>query len=158
MTVVTITNTSPVVTVTDLAERITVNPPSEIRVDIGVNPPVYNLTGHTIFVGSGGVNGFQVVYLASNGTARPADGTNQTHAGKVIGLTAAAQPEGVPATIQLAGEIENPVWHLTPGEVYFLVVGGEISMTPPESGFVQKIGVAKTSTVLVINLGEPTLR
>ena len=25
-------------------------------------------------------------------------------------------------------------------------------MTPPESGFVQKIGVAKTSTVLVINL------
>lgn len=158
MTVVTITNTSPVVTVTDLAERITVNPPSEIRVDIGVNPPVYNLTGHTIFVGSGGVNGFQVVYLASNGTARPADGTNRTHAGKVIGLTTAAQPEGVPATIQLAGEIENPVWHLTPGEVYFLVVGGEISMTPPESGFVQKIGVAKTSTVLVINLGEPTLR
>jgi hypothetical protein len=158
VTVVTITNTSPVVTVTDLAERITVNPPSEIRVDIGVNPPVYNLTGHTIFVGSGGVNGFQVVYLASNGTARPADGTNQTHAGKVIGLTTAAQPEGVPATIQLAGEIENPVWHLTPGEVYFLVVGGEISMTPPESGFVQKIGVAKTSTVLVINLGEPTLR
>ena len=158
MTVVTITNTSPVVTVTDLAERITVNPPSEIRVDIGVNPPVYNLTGHTIFVGSGGVNGFQVVYLASDSTARPADGTNRTHAGKVIGLTAAAQPEGVPATIQLAGEIENPVWHLTPGEVYFLVAGGEISMTPPESGFVQKIGVAKTSTVLVINLGEPTLR
>ena len=158
MTVVTITNTSPVVTVTDLTERITVNPPSEIRVDIGVNPPVYNLTGHTIFVGSGGVNGFQVVYLASDSTARPADGTNQTHAGKVIGLTTAAQPEGVPATIQLAGEIENPVWHLTPGEVYFLVAGGEISMTPPESGFVQKIGVAKTSTVLVINLGEPTLR
>lgn len=158
MTNVTVINTSPVVTVTDLDKQITVTPPSEIHLDMGVNPPVYNLTGHSIFVGSGGVNGFQVVYLASDSTARPADGTNQTHAGKVIGLTTAAQPEGVPATIQLAGEIENPVWHLTPGEVYFLVAGGEISMTPPESGFVQKIGVAKTSTVLVINLGEPTLR
>lgn len=158
MTNVTVINTSPVVTVTDLDKQITVTLPSEIHLDMGVNPPVYNLTGHSIFVGSGGVNGFQVVYLASDSTARPADGTNQTHAGKVIGLTTAAQPEGVPATIQLAGEIENPVWHLTPGEVYFLVAGGEISMTPPESGFVQKIGVAKTSTVLVINLGEPTLR
>lgn len=158
MTVVTITNTVPVVTVTDRSERITVTPPPEIRLDLGVNPPVFNLTGHSIFVGSGGVNGFQVVYLASDSTARPADGTNQTHAGKVIGLAAAAQLEGVPAAIQLAGEIENPVWHLTPGEVYFLVAGGEISMTPPESGFVQKIGVAKTATVLVISLGEPTLR
>jgi hypothetical protein len=158
VTVVTITNTSPVVTVTDLAERITVNPPSEIRVDIGVNPPVYNLTGHTIFVGSGGVNGFQVVYLASNGTARPADGTNQTHAGKVIGLTTAAQSEGVPATIQLAGEIENIAWNLVAGEVYYLASGGEISQTPPDTGFVQRIGVAKTSTILVINLGEPVLR
>lgn len=148
----------PAVTVTDRGERITVTPPPEIRVDLGVNPPVFNLTGHSIFVGSGGVNGFQVVYLASDGTARPADGTNPTHAGKVIGLAAAAQPEGEPATIQLAGEIENPAWNLIPGAIYFLFAGGEISLTPPETGFVQKIGVAKSATVLVISLGEPTLR
>jgi hypothetical protein len=160
VTVVTITNTLPVVTVTDGGERITVTPPPEVRVDLGVNPPVFNLTGHSIFAkaGTGGVNGFQVVYIASDGTARPADGTNQTHAGKVIGLTTAAQSEGEPATVQIAGEIENPAWNLTPGGVYFLVAGGEISHSPPESGFVQKIGVAKSATVLVISLGETTLR
>ena len=141
MTIVTVTNLSPVVTVTDS--------PTNFHIEIGVSPPVFNLTGHSIFVGSGGVNGFQVVYLASDGTARPADGFNPTHAGKVVGLASAAQPEGEPAIIQLAGEIKNPAWHLTPGGVYFLVAGGEISMTPPESGFVQKIGVAKTSTELV---------
>ena len=158
MTNVTVVNASPVVTITDLDKHVTVTPPSEIHLDMGVNPPVYNLTGHSIFVGSGGLNAFQVCFIALDGTARPADGTNPTHAGKVVGLASTAQPEGEPAIIQLAGEIENPMWHLTPGEVYFLVTGGEISMTPPESGFVQKIGVAKTSTVLVINLGEPTLR
>ena len=150
MTIVTVTDLSPVVTVTDS--------PTNFHIEIGVSPPVFNLTGHSIVVGSGGVNGFLVVYLAFDGTARPADGFNPTHAGKVVGLASAAQPEGEPAIIQLAGEIKNPAWHLTPGRVYFLVAGGEISMTPPESGFVQKIGVAKTSTELVISLGESTVR
>lgn len=150
MTIVTVTNLSPVVNVTDS--------PTNFHIDIGVKPPVFNLTGHSIFVGSGGVNGFQVVYLASDGTARPADGFNPTHAGKVVGLASAAQPEGEPAIIQLAGEIENLAWNLVAGEVYYLASGGEISQTPPDAGFVQRIGVAKTSTIFVINLGEPVLR
>ncbi len=158
MTNVTVINTSPVVTVTDLDKQITVTPPSEIHLDMGVNPPVYNLTGHSIFVGSGGVNGYQVCMLALDGTARPADGFNPTHAGKVIGLANSTQAEGMPVIIQLAGEIENLAWHLVAGEVYYLVSGGEISSTPPDTGFVQRIGVAKNSTILVINLGEPVLR
>jgi hypothetical protein len=158
VTNVTVVNTSPVVTVTDLDKQIIVTPPSEIHLDMGVNPPVYNLTGHSIFVGSGGVNGFQVCILALDGTVRPADGFNPTHAGRVIGLANSTQAKGIPAIIQLAGEIENLAWNLVAGEVYYLASGGEISLTPPDTGFVQRIGVAKTSTILVINLGEPVLR
>ena len=66
--------------------------------------------------------------------------------------------KGEPAIIQLAGEIENLAWNLVAGEVYYLASGGEISQTPPDTGFVQRIGVAKTSTIFVINLGEPVLR
>jgi len=158
VTNVTVINTSPVVTVTDLDKQITVTPPSEIHLDMGVNPPVYNLTGHSIFVGSGGVNGYQVCMLALDGTARPADGFNPTHAGKVIGLANSTQAEGMPVIIQHARESEKLESHLVAGEVYYLVSGGEISSTPPDTGFVQRIGVAKNSTILVINLGEPVLR
>ena len=150
MTIVTVTDLSPVVTVTDS--------PTNFHIDIGVKPPVYNLLGHSVFVGSGGVNGYQVCMMALDGTARPADGKNPTHAGRVIGLANSTQAEGIPAIIQLAGEIENLAWNLVAGEVYYLASGGEISQTPPDTGFVQRIGVAKTSTIFVINLGEPVLR
>ncbi|MDD4653295.1 MAG: hypothetical protein PHQ34_13830 [Methanothrix sp.] len=157
MTVVTITDTSPVVTVTDSAKRITIDPPSEIRVDIGVNPPVFNLTGHSIFAkaGIGGVNGFQIVFLGPDGMVYPADGENPTHAGLVIGMASAAIAEGENGLIQMAGEIENPAWSLVPGATYYLGAAGTMSTTLPENGFWQKIGVAKDSATLVLSLGEP---
>ena len=142
---------------TDSAERITVTPPSEIRVDIGVNPPVYNLSGHSILAGTGtgGVNGFQVVFFGSDGMVYPADGENPTHAGLVVGMASAAIAEGENGLIQMAGEIENPAWALVPGAAYYLGMAGTMSTTPPESGFWQRIGVTKNSTTLVLNFSEP---
>jgi len=47
---------------------------------------------------------------------------------------------------------------LDPGEAYFLGSGGDLTLTPPGSGFFQKIGVAKDSVTLLIQLSEPVMR
>jgi len=150
MTIVTVTNLSPVVNVTDS--------PTDFRIDIGLNPPIFNLTGHSIFAVSGGLNAYQFVIIdPADGTAHCADGENPTHAGLVVGITAEARAAGQPVTIQIAGEITNPAWDLIAGEIYYLALAGTISRTPPSRGFWQKVGTSKDRTTLIIRMGEPVL-
>lgn len=113
----------------------------------------------TIIAGVGGINAYQVVFIdPAAGCAFPADGTNQSHAGKVCGIAPEAIAEDEYGLVMHSGEIENPAWDLDPGEMYFLTTGGELTKTPPASGFAQKIGLAIDSVTLLIELGVPVLR
>lgn len=116
---------------------------------------VRGLLGSSIIAGTGGINAFQVVLVAPPGEGIPADGTNETHAGLVVGLALDDITEGEQGFVQTSGEIRNPAWDLDPGETYYLAVAGAISKTPPEHGFWQRIGVAKDSETLIIMLSEP---
>jgi hypothetical protein len=157
VTVVTVENTAPVVTVTDLDRQITLSPTANI-VMVGVDPPIFNLTGHSIFAVSGGLTAYQFVIIdPADGTAHCADGENPTHAGLVVGITAEARAAGQPVTIQVAGEITNPSWDLDAGEIYYLALAGTISRMPPSRGFWQKVGTSKDRTTLIIKLSEPVL-
>jgi hypothetical protein len=158
MTLVTVTNLSPVVTVTDSDRQITLTPPNDIHIDMGVNPPVYNLSGHSIYAVSGGLTAYQFVIIdPADGTAHCADGENPTHAGLAVGITAEGRAAGQPVTIQVAGEITNPLWDLYAGEIYYLAIAGTISRTPPSIGFWQKVGTAKNAATLIIRMGESIL-
>lgn len=109
----------------------------------------------TITAGTGGINAYQVVIIDPvSGTSVPADGTNVTHAGLVIGMATENIAEGEDGYVQQSGEIENLAWDLDPGNVYYLDVAGTISKTPPVSGFWQKIGVAIDSVTLALQIGE----
>ena len=158
MTLVTVTNLSPVVNVTDSDRQITLTPPNDIHIDMGVNPPVYNLSGHSIYAVSGGLTAYQFVIIdPADGTAHCADGENPTHAGLAVGITAEGRAAGQPVTIQVAGEITNPSWDLDAGEIYYLALAGTISRTPPSRGFWQKVGTSKDRMTLIIKLSEPVL-
>jgi hypothetical protein len=138
--------------------NVTVTNQPAFHIDVGVNPPVFNLYGHSIFAVSHGVAAYQFLIIdPADGTAHCADGENPTHSGLVIGITAEERAEGQPVTIQLAGEITNPAWNLSAGEVYYLALGGTISRTPPSRGFWQKVGNAKNQTTLIIRMCEPIL-
>ena len=157
MTVVTVENTAPVVTVTDLDRQITISPPANI-VRVGGDPLIFNLTGHSIYAVSGGLTAYQFVIIdPADGTAHCADGENPTHAGLAVGITAEGRAVGQPVTIQIAGEITNPLWDLDAGEIYYLALAGTISRTPPSRGFWQKVGTSKDRTTLIIKLSEPVL-
>lgn len=109
-----------------------------------------------VTAGIGGINAYQLVIIDPiSGVSIPADGTNSTHAGLVIGMALVNIAEGEDGYIQQIGEVENISWNLDAGEIYYLAVAGTISKTPPAIGFWQQIGVAKDSVTLIINLSEP---
>jgi hypothetical protein len=116
--------------------------------------------GDHIFIeaGAGGVSAFAVVMMALDGTVLPGNSSEPSHFGKIIGISNSQKLEGEECDIQASGYIQNDNWNLDPGEAYFLGSGGDLTLTPPDFGFFQKIGVAKDSVTLLIQLSEPVMR
>ena len=102
--------------------------------------------------GIGGVTQYQIVMIV-NELLYPCDGNNNTHAWKAIGIAKENISAGNSGKVQIFGEINNSSWNLTSGEIYFLSLGGTISSTPG-TGFFQKVGIAKTNKILILELGE----
>ena len=76
--------------------------------------------------------------------------------GRVIGLAAAAIIQGAIGYALATGELTNPAWNWTAGQALFLS-GTGLAASPPDSGFVQQIGVALSPTTVVIELSVPIL-
>lgn len=117
--------------------------------------PGADAEGVTVTGGTSGVNAYQVVFATTDSTVQAANSAEPSHAGRVVGMTEAAIAEGATGTVRTGGAITNSAWSLSPGLSYFLAAGGEISLNIPSSGFIQRIGTARDSTTLIINMGEP---
>lgn len=108
--------------------------------------------------GLGGVAAGQVLYLTGAGTVLPADADNAAHAGFVVGLAANEATEGEIVRVLSGGVVYRATWMLIAGTVYWLGNAGELADTAPLAGFVQRIGVARSGTMLALCLGEPVIR
>ena len=157
---VTIQDTGPKVTVID--EKIIVKVVDEIVKVVTVaeqGPP--GPPGSTEYItvkgGVGGVNAFQLVIITLADTVQAANALEPSHAGRVVGMVTENIAEGVDGKAQTAGEVTNPLWNLVPGSAYFLASGGEIGVDIPVTGFIQRVGVAKNATKLLLSLSEPIL-
>lgn len=89
-------------------------------------------------------------------TGREADSANLAHFGKVVGLAVSSTASGFSFPVVVTGEVTNPSWTWVAGNLIFLN-GPGLANTPPGSGFSQKIGMAKNSVTVVVELGEPVL-
>ncbi len=105
----------------------------------------------------GGVTAFQMVMATALDTAQAANSEESSHVGRVVGMSLEAIAAGNTGEVQFHGLITNPAWTLTPGDPYFLSSGGEITDTAPLSGFIQRVGTAKSATELILKLSEPIL-
>lgn len=74
--------------------------------------------------------------------------------GKCHGITTTEFLYGTSGNAQLYGFIENSLWNFTPGKPVFLN-GKNLSHSIPTSGFIQKIGTAKTNKSLYLSIQEP---
>lgn len=113
--------------------------------------------------GSGGSETVTITAIENIGAFKVVNGdgsmANSSTTGKrnwAIGLSEAAIANGFSGTVMLAGEIENGSWSWVAGNVLFLN-GTSLSTVSPLTGFTQKIGVAKDSTTIEINIGPAVL-
>lgn len=95
------------------------------------------------------------VVILSGGKLYHADPTNIAHAGKVVGIASQSGAMGAPIMYQQAGEV--PGGSYTQDSFYFLGLNGALSTTQNASGavFSQLIGYAKTTSVFVVQMGQP---
>ena len=80
--------------------------------------------------------------------------SNFSHIGKIIGIAIEDIQVGFSGTVQNIGDLTNPLWSWTPGDVVFLN-GTAFQNFPPEVGFAQVMGMAKTSQTISVYIGSP---
>lgn len=83
-----------------------------------------------------------------------ADNTNPAHEAAVFGITTGAAASGASVLVKTSGEIEEPSWIWTPQGAIYLSTNGNLTQTPPTTGFCLALGYAVTSTKMLVNIGQ----
>ena len=113
----------------------------------GASAPIVYTAGETL----GGHRGV----ILSNSTAIYADSTILAHADKLIGINTDATLLGDIAYIRTSGELEG-FTGLTINSKVYLQSNGVLTSTIPTTGFIQQVGIALTSTKILINI-QPSI-
>ncbi len=112
-------------------------------------------TPEVFTTGSAPVSAYTMVAV-QNGVAATASSGNLAQFGAVVGVAVAGAAAQSPLGVQTAGEITYNGWSWTPGLV-FLGSNGVPTQIAPSSGFLQVVGIAVTSTSLLLSLQSPIL-
>jgi hypothetical protein len=103
------------------------------------------------------LSGHRIVRLNADGEAIYADCETLSDASVVLGMTVGAAEQGASATIQTEGELVEPSWTWNPDLPIFLSTAGQLTQTPPASGFVLCVAVPTGIDRAVVRIGEPIL-
>ncbi len=97
--------------------------------------------------------GHRAVVLDAQGEAQYADNTDLTHVDRVIGITTQAVVQGAQVAIQSVGRLGG-LAGLTPNTGIWLSTNGQLTQTPPTTGFAQRLGWADSTSSIIITIGE----
>lgn len=95
---------------------------------------------------------FSMVTISGN----KANSLNSAHLEKVVGLAPVGVLNGFISNVVTNGIVTNPAWSLAVSSPIYLN-GTSLSQTPSDTGFVQRVGIAKNATTLYVDLAEPIL-
>jgi hypothetical protein len=95
----------------------------------------------------------QKLLMISNGQAYLFDPSDESNADRVLGFSTHAADQGDQVTIQRTGPLSSMV--LTPNATYYAGPSGSITPIVPASGLVLRVGMAKDSSTLLIDIGIP---
>lgn len=95
--------------------------------------------------------------LASiNGKVELADKDNPIHAFNIIGMSVSSGSEGSIILVQTGGTILNGNWTWNENMPLWLGNNGDITQTPPETGFLMQIGIALSPSKILLEIQEAT--
>ena len=111
-------------------------------------------------VASGAIGGHRVVIQNPDGvTVSYADSNNPDHAGVVSGITKHAADSGVVVEVQVMDIMTEPSWSWIPFMPVYLGSNGTLTQNESYTGvFVLIVGVALTSTSLMIRIQQPVFK
>ena len=95
------------------------------------------------------LNGQRAVYVAADGKAYLADQSSVTSV-RTMGLCQGAVILGATASIQTCGVLTEPSWTWTGDALVWLAASGQLTQTPPTTGYLVKVGVPVGPTKLLI--------
>ena len=120
----------------------------------GPQGPSGVVAGSVLTINSGeDLGGHRAVFLV-NGNAFHASSDAPTAERKVIGITTGASITNASANILPSGELVG-LSALTPDEPVYLGLNGVITQALPATGFIQQLGVALTSTKILVAINQP---
>lgn len=96
-----------------------------------------------------------VVYEDLFGAVWPADPDAESDVLALLGVTVSAATSGQTINVQRMGFIDDAAWQLQPGKRVFLGGQGRLTQEPPQAGYDVLIGMAITSTRLLLNIQDP---
>lgn len=104
------------------------------------------------------ISGHRMVVLDGQGGATYASNADQTHANRIVGMTAHAAVAGAPVALAIYGEITEPSWSWDTTKPVYLGVDGLLTQVVPEfpdAKFSVVVGFPISATTLFINIGIP---
>lgn len=97
---------------------------------------------------------FTVVSIGLDGLLYPANSSDPTFMDTVIGITLESKVENSPIQVAQFGVISN-LSGLLLGNAYFFDSYGQLTTSIPSIGFTQVVGIAKSSTQLLLDIQIP---
>lgn len=95
------------------------------------------------------LSGDRAVYIADDGKAYHADKGSATSI-RTAGLTTGAVALGDTATIQVEGPYTEPTWSWAGNAAIWLSTTGQLTQTPPTTGYLVKVGIPAGPTQMLI--------
>lgn len=97
------------------------------------------------------------VVRVADGQLAYASSDSPSHAFTVLGILASAVAQGANAAPLTEGTLTDSAWAWTVGTPIWLGVAGQLTQTPPTSGFLLQVAIAKTPTQIDFEIQEPTI-
>jgi hypothetical protein len=104
-----------------------------------------------IVVAAQTISGYSAVSAVS-GQAIPADSSDVSHQGNLLGIAIGGALATAPVTVQFFGSLTYNGWAWTLNHPIFLGTNGALTQTPPTSGYSQIIGRPITSTSMLVDI------
>lgn len=114
--------------------------------------PAANANEYVKIVAGENLAPYRIVYTDNNKVFL-ADKDNMTDRTKIIGITLNSENINNLIRVKIDGQITNPSWNLSPGNVY---VGnsGSITQTKPTTGFVVQVGIVINPTSFLLDIDK----